>query len=109
MARSYNAASRPRPLRAHLPGVFARLGLLDLLARKHRVFVFSYHSSSLIPGNTPYVRSQPDLHRFIGRIEAYLDFFVSEIGGISQTPIELRTAVLAQRSLRSAEIVDGER
>jgi hypothetical protein len=74
-----------------------------LLARGHRVFVFSYHSSSLVPGNTPYVRSRADLARFVGNISAYLDFFFGETGGIAMTPSEFRAAVLRQTSAASTE------
>ena len=49
--------------------------------RGHRVFCFTYHSSSLAPGNTPYVRSEADLQVLLRRIDQYLDFFTREIGG----------------------------
>jgi hypothetical protein len=44
------------------------------LRNGHRVFSFTYHSPSLAPGNTPYVRSAADLRAFLQRIERYLDF-----------------------------------
>jgi hypothetical protein len=47
-----------------------------LLARGNRTFVFSYHSSSLLPGSTEYVRSPHDLKRFLGIIEGYLEYFM---------------------------------
>src|SRR5246500_1767789 len=75
----------------HVPGILARLRLIErisltpegvsleelkrltrvLLRRGHRVFNFTYHSPSLVPGNTPYVKNELDLREFLGRIEQY--------------------------------------
>jgi hypothetical protein len=94
----------------HVPGILARLGLIEritltpegisfaeqrrltraLLRKGHRVFSFTYHSPSLAPGNTPYVRSEADLRAFLRRIEEYLDFFMSELGGRAATPFEIK-------------------
>ena len=99
----------------HVPGILARLGLVEritltpegisfdeqrrltraLLRRGHRVFCFTYHSSSLAPGNTPYVRSEADLQILLRRIDQYLDFFTREIGGRGATPFEVKA--LAER------------
>jgi hypothetical protein len=99
----------------HVPGILARLGLVEritltpegitfaeqrrltraLLRNGHRVFSFTYHSPSLAPGNTPYVRSEADLRAFLLRIEQYLDFFMGEIGGRAATPFEVKA--LAER------------
>jgi hypothetical protein len=96
-----------------LPGVFSHLGLLDrvvltpegitleeqrrltraMLRRGHRVFSFTFHSPSLAPGNTPYVRDPAQLGSFLDRIERYLEFFMSEIGGRAVTPFEIRDEV----------------
>jgi hypothetical protein len=120
--RLYNRLSRPRPAQLRLPGIFARLGLLEritltpegipaeelrcltraLLSRGHRVFVLSYHSSSLLPGNTEYVRSPSELSQFLNTVAAYLAFFFGELGGISLTPGELRAALLQQKARASA-------
>ena len=53
----------------------------SLLARGQRVFCLSYHSPSLVPGNTPYVRNEQDVKRFLATIDLYLEFFTDEIGG----------------------------
>ncbi len=99
----------------HVPGILARLGLIEritltpegisfaeqrrltlaLLRKGHRVFSFTYHSPSLAPGNTPYVRSEADLRAFLRRIEEYLDFFMGELGGRAATPFEIKA--LAER------------
>jgi hypothetical protein len=99
----------------HVPGILARLGLVEriiltpegisfaeqrrltlaLLRKGHRVFSFTYHSPSLAPGNTPYVRSEADLRAFLRRIEQYLDFFIGDLGGRAATPFEIKA--LAER------------
>lgn len=100
----------------HVPGILARLGLIEritltpegisfeeqrrltraLLRDGHRVFSFTYHSPSLAPGNTPYVRSEAELRAFLRRIEQYLDFFMGELGGRPATPFEIKA--LAEKS-----------
>lgn len=60
-----------------------------LLAANHRVFTVTYHSTSLTPGSTPYVRSAADLHRFLGWLDAYLEFFVGELGGVPAVPTDI--------------------
>jgi GT2 family glycosyltransferase len=57
-----------------------------MLAAGHLLFVVSYHSPSLQPGNTPYVRNAADLQRFLGWLDGYLDFFFGEVGGVAATP-----------------------
>ena len=54
------------------------------------MFSFTYHSPSLAPGNTPYVRDRADLQAFLGRIEEYLEFFMHEVGGKAFTPFEVK-------------------
>jgi hypothetical protein len=63
-----------------------------------RVFVFSFHSPSVMPGGTPYVRSQDDLDRFLGKCRRYFDFFMNQLNGVTMTPIEVKD-VLARCSI----------
>jgi hypothetical protein len=118
----YGALARFDKLR--LRGVCARLGLLDwipsspegvtsaelrrltraLLARGNRVFVLSYHSSSLLPGSTQYVRSSSELSAFLSRIAEYLEFFIGELGALPMTPSQFR-AVLTQAPGRQSAAV----
>jgi hypothetical protein len=101
----------------HLPGVLSHLSLLDrvvltpegitfeeqrrltraMLRRGYRVFSLTFHSPSLAPGNTPYVRDSAQLQSFLKRIEQYLEFFMTKIGGCAATPFEIR-----ERALRLA-------
>jgi glycosyltransferase involved in cell wall biosynthesis len=47
----------------------------------HRVFVLTYHSPSLEPGNTPYVRSIEDRQRLLDWLDGFYGFFREELGG----------------------------
>jgi hypothetical protein len=106
----YRLATQPALRAARLPGILSRLRLLErlrlspedydapdlrrlthaLLARGIRIFVFSFHSPSVHPGYTPYVRTEEDLRRFLGKVRDYLGFFMQEIGGQSMTPLQVR-------------------
>ncbi len=64
--------------------------LTEFLVRSgHRVFSLCYHSPSLTPGSTPYVRSESDLRAFLGWIDAYLDYFIGELNGIPVLPMDI--------------------
>jgi Glycosyl transferases group 1 len=91
----------PAAHHVHLPGAMARAGLLErirltpegtsiadakrlvraMLADGHRVFMVTYHTPSLQPGNTPYVQNPGDLAVFLAWLDQFYDFFTSEIGG----------------------------
>lgn len=99
-------------MRLHLPGVFAHLRLLErirltpeganfadlkrvtntMLASGSRFFVLSYHSPSIVPGNTPYVRNEPELRKFLYTIEQYCDYFFSSCAGVASTPHGIYTS-----------------
>jgi glycosyltransferase involved in cell wall biosynthesis len=106
----YGRLASPLGRAFKVPAVLARLGVLERIrltpegttleeARRltrglfksgHRVFAVSYHSPSLIPGNTPYVRDDKDLRKFLGWLEGYMDFFFGEMGGEAATPVAIR-------------------
>ena len=69
--------------------------MLTLLARGERIFTLSYHSPSLEPGNTPYVRSPRDLAVFLDRLSGILDFFKTSLGGEFLTVSELHARLCA--------------
>ena len=97
----YPAISGRMGLRLRMPGILSRLHLLDrlrltpenhslqdmvrqtraALARGRRFFMLTYHSSSLLPGATSYVRTEADRTRFLSTLEGYLAFFLGECGG----------------------------
>jgi hypothetical protein len=104
--------------RLRLPGLFARARLLEripltpegptegelrrltaaMVAAGHRVFVLSYHSPSLVPGNTPYVQTPRALAAFLDRLDGYFAFFMGELGGTAITPDEVRLLALGGAS-----------
>lgn len=118
-----NAAMR----RCHVSGVMSRLGairrvrltpegfsLRDLKAATNalvaagvRLLVFSFHSPSLAPGFTPYVRDRHDLDNFLSVIDNYLKFFRAECGGCFVLPdAVLSTAADASSPDNRAKILD---
>ncbi len=66
-----------------------------LLKRGERIFTLSYHSPSLEPGNTPYVRTPRDLAIFLDRIAGFLSYFRDELGGVFLTVKELHDQLRA--------------
>jgi hypothetical protein len=62
----------------------------QLLAHGQRLFNLSYHSPSLLPGSTPYIRDQDALDRFLDQLDAYLVWFGGEPGGCFTTPLEIK-------------------
>jgi hypothetical protein len=90
----------------HLDGLLSRLGAITrvrlspegfdlahlkacaraLVAAGTGVLVFSFHSPSLVPGFTPYVRDNAELRAFLDRIDGFLRFFRSELGGVFGGP-----------------------
>lgn len=95
----------PRAEKLRLPGLFARSGLLErsrltpegatareqcrllktLTARGATLFTMVYHSPSLAPGHTPYVRSAEERDAFLAAIEQVLIYFRDELGGTFTT------------------------
>lgn len=65
-----------------------------MIAQGQRIFCMTYHSPSLEPGNTPYVRSQADLTRFISSIARFLESFFNRLGGQPTDPLSLRKLLL---------------
>jgi len=104
--------------RTRLAGICSRLGLLarlrlspegyslpDLirqtraaLAAGTRLFMLTYHSSSLLPGATQYVRTEADRRSFLETIDEYLRFFLVELGGRADTVTGVAAALMAEPS-----------
>ncbi|MGH6875836.1 MAG: polysaccharide deacetylase family protein [Rhizomicrobium sp.] len=51
------------------------------LAHGERYFMLTWHSSSLLPGTNPYVRTEEDRQRFLSTQDAYFAFFAGACGG----------------------------
>jgi len=114
-------------LKLHLPGILARLHLSErirltpegttlaelkrlvdtMLETGHRHFVFSFHSPSVAPGNTPYVRSDEELRRFLTLIDEFCAYFFGERGGEATTPTDLRRDWERHRSSARAKAGDA--
>jgi hypothetical protein len=97
----YDLAQRPWARNARLGGILARSRALErirlspevasgdemrrlttsLRAGGCDVFSLTYHSPSLAPGHTPYVRDAAGLDRFIATVHDYCAWFRDEIGG----------------------------
>ncbi len=110
----YQKASAERLAAFYPIGILARLRLLDkirltpegftfselcrlvkvLWAQGLNVFTLAFHSPSLQPGNTPYVRSSRDLETFLACCRKFFDFFFGELNGQSTTPLELKKMLL---------------
>jgi hypothetical protein len=72
-----------------------------LMARGLRVFTLTLHSPTLMPGNTPYTRTEAELAALLRTIDRYLGFFRGELGGRFTTPSDLyaRLSALPGRSV----------
>ncbi len=113
-AAIHRLSTAPALEKARLAGILARVGAVDrigltpegftndemrrltrsLLHDGFRVFVFYFHSPSVEPGFTPYVRTHADLDAFLANCREYFQFFRDEIGGVARTPLQLK-ALLA--------------
>jgi len=102
--RMYGSLAAPGLRALRLPGIAARLGLLERLrlspeghtaddmtrqvkkaiADGSRLFMLTYHSSSLLPGATPYVRTDRDKTDFLNALDRFLRVFTTTFGGITR-------------------------
>ena len=58
------------------------------------LFSLTFHSPSVEPGHTPYVRSPAELSAFLTTIERYFEFFFGELEGQPSTPERFRQDLL---------------
>lgn len=104
----YQTAQVLRKFKA--PGILSRLGAVDRLmlspegftSAEHikltralyrqgvRTFTWSFHSPSVVPGNTIYVNNDDQLKEFLDSFRRYFDFFFNELGGQASTPVRIR-------------------
>jgi len=95
---------------ARLPGITSRLRAFErirlspedytfeemcrltrsMLSEGQRIFVFSFHSPSVHPGFTPYVRDMAGLDHFLDKTRRYFEWFMCELNGSSMTPMEVK-------------------
>ena len=111
--RLFPTLSRLEHLR--IPGVFNRLGLLErlrlspedhsfsdmkrqtqaALARGNRYFMLTYHSSSLMPGGSPYARTEAARDGLLDALTKYIGFFATLPGWTTLSTTELATLMRA--------------
>jgi len=111
----HRAAGRAPLRQVRAPGILSRSGALErlllspegytpahlrrltraLLRRGVRILSFSFHSPSLRPGCTPYVRSEADLKDLLASCRQYLEWFLGDLGGVTMTPQELEPLLAA--------------
>ena len=59
-----------------------------------RTFTMTLHSPSVAVGHTPYVRTAAELRAFLGRIDAYCEFFSGVLGGVPGTIDGFRSSLM---------------
>lgn len=118
----YRALTHPTLRWARLPGITSRMRAFErirlspedytlaemqrmtrsMLVDGLRIFVFSFHSPSVHPGYTPYVRDEAGLQRFLDKTRGYFEWFMRELNGVSMTPLEIK-ALLAAGNCRISD------
>ena len=116
--RVFPALLAPLGRALHLPGIAARLALMERLrlspeghslldmvrltraslARGERLFMMTLHSSSLLPGATAYVGTEAERDAFLSRIDDYLRYFHQTLGGRSGTVSGIAASLAAPAS-----------
>lgn len=104
--RLYQKLTLGFPKKLRMPGIFSRIGLLNrvvlspeasncsemirLVRDQYRdgekIFSLAFHSPSIEPGHTPYVRSEQGLDVFLSKLRKFFDFFFDTFGGQPSTP-----------------------
>jgi hypothetical protein len=59
--------------------------------------MLTYHSSSLLLGATPYVRSEQDRDEFLAILAGYIEFFLTECAGRSEALSAIKAHLVAER------------
>lgn len=69
----------------------------DLMSGGCEVYSMTYHSPSMVPGHTPYVRTGADLENFITTVRDYCAWFRDEMGGQFMAVSDLHKMMLGER------------
>jgi hypothetical protein len=106
----YRLLNRKAFQAVRLPGILSRLGIFErsrlspedyqlselkrlsrnLIADGIRCLVFSFHSPSIQPGCTPYVRTEADLQRFLEKCGGYFEYFFGVLEGQTMHPLQVK-------------------
>jgi hypothetical protein len=105
----FNLAQNYR--RFKMPGILSRLGVVDRLVlspegyshedhvkitkylykKGVRTFTWSFHSPTVMPNTTPYVKNEQDVKRFLNSFHQYFDYFFNSMSGVATTPTRLKS------------------
>lgn len=119
----YRFATAHLPALVRMPGILARLGIVErirlspegqsaddmirltrfLFDRGSRVFVLSFHSPTLKPGCTSYVRTAEQRAQFLETCRKYLKYFFEELNGQPEDPLALRAQLDASPQTRTPD------
>jgi GT2 family glycosyltransferase len=125
----YGKLASPLGRALKIPAIAARLGLMErirltpegtnlneakrltraMMRIGRRVFVVSYHSPSLVPGNTQYVRDEKGLQKFLAWLDGYFEFFFDQLNGEAGTPESIRRWALSLQPRKCTEVADERR
>jgi hypothetical protein len=72
-----------------------------LVAGGYRLFTLSFHSPSVEPGHTPYVRTRQDVEDFVACIDRFCEYFMVTLGGVPETPLDFYERALSRTGLTS--------
>ena len=61
-----------------------------------RTFTWSFHSPSVVPGNTSYVKDSKELEEFLASFHRFFEFFFEELKGEATTPARLHSFLEAK-------------
>ena len=68
-----------------------------LARRGNQVFTLTYHSPSLVPGHTPYVRTGANLQEFLRTLLGFCEYFRDELGGVFMSSTLIREKMIGQQ------------
>jgi hypothetical protein len=103
----------------HVPGILARLNLLERLrltpegftfehcralidyniAHGKTCFVLSFHSPSLMPGCTPFVRNAGELEKFLDVLRRTIEYLIARVGAQPTSLLELYERAKTRKAL----------
>lgn len=104
----YKHATKLKRLKA--PGILSKISAVDRLIlspegfdtddhikltkylynKGARTFTWSFHSPSVVPGCTHYVKNELELKKFLDSFRRYFDYFFNELRGEASTPMTIK-------------------
>jgi len=78
----------------------------SLISRGERVLTLSFHSPSLDPGHTPFVRTESERLRFVDLIRSFAEWFASRHRGVFRTASEVHGILATADAPRTAHRLD---